>query len=198
MVERTNKILYVLTAILLLAAAGIFFVASQSRSDKPTVAAIATDEPEPSLSPEATESAIPQVPNDQIFPVTKVIDGDTIEIGNGVHVRLIGIDTPETVDPRRPVGCFGKEASNFTKQLLNGKMVRLEKDISDTDKYHRLLRYVFLQTPQGEVFVNNELARQGYAQVKTYPPDVKYEGQFLESQREARENNRGLWQACQK
>jgi len=91
------------------------------------------------------------------------------------------------------VECFGKEASDKNKQLVEGKRVRLEKDISDVDRYGRLLRYVWI----GEVFVNDFLVRQGYASVSTYPPDVKYADQFLQAQQEARENNRGLWVTCQ-
>lgn len=135
--------------------------------------------------------------------VTRVIDGDTIEISaiggpaiggvSGQKVRFIGIDTPETVDPRVPVACFGKEASDETKSLLEGKSAILEKDISETDKYGRLLRYVFVDG----LFVNDYLVRQGFAQVSTYPPDIKYQDQFLAAQKEARDNNRGLWSTCQ-
>src|SRR3990167_5190540 len=107
--------------------------------------------------------------------ITKVIDGDTVEIEGGSRVRLIGIDTPETVDPSRPVGCYGREASNFTKSQLEGKEVRLEKDISETDRYGRLLRYVWI----GDVFFNETLVKEGYAQSSTYPPDVKYQDKFL-------------------
>lgn len=79
------------------------------------------------------------------FPkVVRVIDGDTIEIEGGDRVRYIGIDTPETVDPRKPVQCYGQEASNKNKELVEGKTVELEKDVSETDKYGRLLRYVWL------------------------------------------------------
>ncbi len=129
--------------------------------------------------------------------VTKVIDGDTIEIESGISVRLVGIDTPETVDPRRPVGCFGKEASNETKSLLTNKVVILQKDISDIDKYSRLLRYVYLPLENGQMlFVNDYLVREGYAKVYTYSPDVKFNEQFLEAEREARSNLRGLWKKC--
>lgn len=125
--------------------------------------------------------------------VIRVIDGDTIEIEGGQKVRYIGIDSPETVDPRRPVGCFGKEASLENKKLVEGKNIILEKDISETDKYGRLLRYVYL--PNG-VFVNDYLVRNGFAKVVTYPPDVKFVDQFLEAQRQASEQKRGLWQKC--
>lgn len=129
--------------------------------------------------------------------VTKVVDGDTIVVDSEFTVRLIGIDTPETVDPRRPVGCFGKEASNKTKELLSGKVVFLQKDASETDKYKRLLRYVFLPLSDGQtLFVNDYLVRAGFAKVLTYPPDVKYNEQFRQAEREARENNLGLWSKC--
>lgn len=138
--------------------------------------------------------------SEQTYLVKKVIDGDTIEVLiNGVNfkVRLIGIDTPETVDPRRPVGCFGKKASNETKRLVEGKNVYLTKDVSETDKYFRLLRYVFLPLGEGNnLFVNDYLVRQGFAKSLTYPPDVKYNTRFLEAEKEARENLRGLWEEC--
>jgi micrococcal nuclease len=127
------------------------------------------------------------------YLVTRVIDGDTIEIEGGKKVRYLGIDTPETVDPRKPVQCFGIEASNENKKLVLGKRVKLEKDISETDKYGRLLRYVYVD----DIFVNDYLVRNGYAYAVTFPPDVKYQQQFLEAQKEARENKRGLWSACQ-
>ena len=129
--------------------------------------------------------------------VTKVVDGDTIGLEDGRTVRFVGMDTPETVDPRRPVGCFGKEASNETKALLSGKVVILQKDVSDTDKYGRILRYVFLPLENGEtLFVNDYLVREGFAKVYTYPPDVKFDNQFREAEKEARENKRGLWGKC--
>ena len=130
--------------------------------------------------------------------VSKVIDGDTIELENGKKVRFVGMDTPETVDPRRPVGCFGKEASNETKSLLTAKVVILQKDISDTDKFGRLLRYIFLPLEGGQIlFVNDYLVREGYAKVYTYPPDVKFDGQFREAEKQAKENKKGLWGKCQ-
>lgn len=129
--------------------------------------------------------------------VLKVVDGDTIEIANGKTVRFIGIDTPETVDPRRPVGCFGKEASNEVKILLSGKEVILQKDVSETDKYKRLLRYVFLPLENGQtLFVNDYLVRQGFAKVLTYPPDIKYNEQFRQAEKEAKEGQKGLWGKC--
>lgn len=149
-------------------------------------------------SPVATSSAALKVASNQKkFLVSKVTDGDTIELSNGQKVRFVGIDTPETVDPRRPVGCFGKQASLENKKLLEGKEVILEKDVSETDKYNRLLRYVYLPLPDGSLlFVNDYLVRAGFAKVYTYPPDVKFNAQFLQAEREARSENRGLWAAC--
>ncbi len=129
--------------------------------------------------------------------VSKVVDGDTIELENGQKVRYIGLDTPETVDPRRPVGCFGKEASNRNKGLVEGKIVILQKDISDTDKYGRLLRYIYLPLEdKTTLFVNDYLIREGFAKSSTYPPDVKFTDRFKQAEEEARSNNRGLWGRC--
>jgi micrococcal nuclease len=129
--------------------------------------------------------------------VTEVIDGDTIRVTfddeTTATVRYIGIDTPETVHPRRGVDCFGREASARNKELVENKRVHLEKDVSETDRYGRLLRYVYLEDG---VMVNGTLVSEGYAQVSTFPPDVKYTDQFLQLQREARDANRGLWGAC--
>ncbi|MDP2946334.1 MAG: thermonuclease family protein [bacterium] len=124
--------------------------------------------------------------------VTRVVDGDTIEIEGGEKVRYIGIDTPETVDPRKPVQCFGVEASKKNKEMVEGKMVRLEKDITDRDKYNRLLRYVWLD----DVLVNLELVKQGFAYSYSYPPDIKYQDQIINAQQEAKGAIRGLWSAC--
>lgn len=158
-----------------------------------------------SSTPTVTTSSIPESTNSgtlglegQKVVITRVIDGDTIEIKEGVKVRYIGIDTPETVDPRRPVGCFGKEASDENKKLVLGKEAILVKDVSDADKFGRLLRYVYINQENGNwLFINDYLARQGFAKASTYPPDVKFQSQFLEAEREARENNRGLWGKCQ-
>lgn len=126
------------------------------------------------------------------FKVTRVIDGDTIEIEGGERVRYIGIDTPETVDPRKPVQCFGIEASKKNKELVEGKIVRLEKDITDRDKYNRLLRYVYVD----DVFINLELVKQGFAYSYSYPPDIKHQDEFLKAQQEAEKSKQGLWNAC--
>ena len=148
------------------------------------------------ITPVATSSAMVEVEGERVV-VTRVVDGDTIEISSGKTVRFIGIDTPETVDPRRSVGCFGKEASNKTKDLLSGRQIILQKDVSETDKYRRLLRYIFLPLPDGRIlFVNDYMVREGYAKALTYPPDVKYNEQFRQAEREAREGSKGLWGRC--
>lgn len=131
-------------------------------------------------------------PEAQTFLVARVVDGDTIELDNGQKVRYIGVDTPETKHPKKPVQCFGVEAYKKNIELVAGKRVRLEKDVSETDKYGRLLRYAYV----GDTFVNLELAKQGYAYAATFPPDVKYQNIFRQAQTEAREAGRGLWGAC--
>lgn len=133
-----------------------------------------------------------RVSDSEYVLVFKVFDGDTIKLENGEVVRYIGIDTPEISHPLKPVGCFGIEAKIKNKEIVEGKLVRLEKDVSDRDKYGRLLRYVWV----GDVFVNDYLVRQGYAYAYTYPPDVRYSAQFAEAQREARKNKKGLWSKC--
>lgn len=138
----------------------------------------------------------------ELARVARVIDGDTIELAGGERVRYIGVDTPESVDPRKPVQCFGVEAARRNRDLVEGKDVRLERDISDRDRYGRLLRYVFLPAVDsskaggGDALVNEVLVREGYASVYTFPPDVKYSERFLVAEREAREAKRGLWASC--
>lgn len=157
---------------------------------RPTPATIAES------TPVATSSGVVGIEGERVM-VTKVVDGDTIVVNEDTTIRLVGIDTPETVDPRRPIGCFGKEASNKVKTLLTGKIVILEKDVSETDKYNRSLRYVYLPLEDGRtLFVNDYLVREGFAKVYTYPPDVKYNEQFREAEKEAREGKRGLWGRC--
>ena len=127
--------------------------------------------------------------------VVNVVDGDTIDVllgGEERRVRYIGVDTPETVDPRRPAGCFGAEASARNRELVEGKAVGMERDVSEADAFGRLLRYVWLD---GRM-VNARLVEEGYATASTYPPDVKYAALFASLQAEAREARRGFWGAC--
>ena len=121
--------------------------------------------------------------------VNRVIDGDTIKLTNGERVRYIGVDTPELHHPKIPVQYFAKEAKEFNEALVGGKGVRLEFDIEKRDKYGRLLAYVYV----GDAFVNARLVEEGYAQIMTIPPNVKYAEEFLKLQQEARRENRGLW-----
>src|SRR3989344_1730333 len=146
--------------------------------------------PSPSPLPTipASGAAVLGEKNQDTVLVTNVIDGDTIEIEGGKIVRYIGIDTPETKHPKKKVQCFGIEAFMENKALVEGKQVRLEKDISETDRYGRLLRYVYI----GDLFINDYLVRQGYAYAATFPPDVKYQSVFKQAQTEAEQNNRGL------
>jgi endonuclease YncB( thermonuclease family) len=125
--------------------------------------------------------------------VVEVVDGDTIRVevqGETYAVRYIGIDAPETKDPNRSVEWLGPEATAANRSLVAGKRVYLERDVSETDRFGRLLRYVYL--PDG-TFVNGELVRLGYAQASTYPPDVKYQDLLMAMQAEARGAERGLW-----
>jgi micrococcal nuclease len=125
-----------------------------------------------------------------------VTDGDTIHVeidGSEYRLRYIGVNTPETVDPRRPVEWMGHEASQANTDLVDGKEVVLEKDVSEVDRYGRLLRYVWLRNGDGWLMANEELVRRGYAEVSTYPPDVKYVDRFLVAQDAAREAALGLW-----
>ncbi len=119
----------------------------------------------------------------------RVVDGDTIIVEGVGRVRLIGVDTPETVHPNRPVEFFGKEASAFTKRLLEGKRVRLEYDQERTDRYGRTLAYVYLADG---TFVNAEIIRRGYGHAYTRFA-FRYMDEFRQFEREARNNRRGLW-----
>ncbi|MBI2614058.1 MAG: thermonuclease family protein [Candidatus Levybacteria bacterium] len=127
--------------------------------------------------------------------VRRVIDGDTIEVllnNKKDAVRLIGIDAPETDDPRKTVECFGREASDKAKEVLNGKTITLESDPTqgDRDKYHRLLRYVFLN----DLNFNKFMISEGYAHEYTYKSNpYKYMEEFINAEKEARKNKKGLW-----
>jgi micrococcal nuclease len=139
----------------------------------------------------STPNVAGQSDHDATATVTRVVDGDTVEISRSVEglstVRLIGVDTPETHGGTQP---YGPEASDFTRQHLEGKEVSLELDVEKVDPYGRLLAYVYLS--DGQMF-NETLVEEGYAQVATFPSNVKYQERFLEAQREARAANRGLW-----
>jgi len=127
--------------------------------------------------------------------VVKVVDGDTVDVsisGQVMRLRLIGLNTPETKDPRKPVECFGKEASDQAKKLLNGKTVSLETDPTqgNVDKYNRFLRFLWID---GKILYNLQMIQDGYAFEYTYNLPYKYQEQFKQAQRDAREKERGLW-----
>ncbi len=141
-----------------------------------------------------------------VVTVSKHIDGDTIQVRDSQNrffkVRFIGVDTPETRHPKKGVEYYGKEAAAFTKkQLPLGKKVYLEKDVSETDRYGRLLRYVWLAKPsdsgrESEIrgkMLNAVLLLDGYARNATYPPDVRHSKLFAKYAREARAHSKGLW-----
>jgi micrococcal nuclease len=132
--------------------------------------------------------------------VTRVVDGDTVRVrlarGRGTRtVRYIGVDTPETVKPGEPVQCYGDQASSFNKRLVQGRRVRLEIGRERTDRYGRLLAYVYVRG-RGRAFVNAELLRRGYARTLAIPPNTDRAGRFSQLERRAREQRRGLWAAC--
>jgi micrococcal nuclease len=138
-----------------------------------------------------------EIPNTvgTFYYVDRVVDGDTIKvkINDTVEtVRLIGINTPETVDPRRTVECFGKEASSRMKELLDGEIVRLEYDASQNyrDTYDRILAYVYLEDGQ---MVNRKMIAEGYAYEYTYMTPYLYQDEFRKLQQLAKSSGRGLW-----
>lgn len=124
--------------------------------------------------------------------VTRVVDGDTIDVDPGGRVRLIGIDTPEAVDPRRPVECYAREASEALKAMLDGQVVLLEIDESQggVDVFNRLLRFVWL--PDGRL-TNFEQVLGGYAHEFSLRGPHKYRDLFVRAQRHARDHGIGLW-----
>lgn len=134
-------------------------------------------------------------PTETYYTVIKVVDGDTFWVDDGTEkgmkVRLIGVDAPESRRTgRKEAGHYGQESKIFLTQLLSGKEVRLEYDVDPTDRYGRMLAYVYLKDG---TFVNAELVKQGYAMVLTVPPNVKFAEEFVRHQKNARDGQRGLW-----
>lgn len=168
--------------------------------EQPIVAAeqpsTSTPDPKPSSTPpKVVSNPTPASSQYTYYKVTEVVDGDTIKIsmnGSIETLRLIGIDTPETVDPRKPVQCFGKEASNKAKELLSGKKVRIETDPTqgERDKYDRLLAYVYREDG---LFYNKVIIEDGYAHEYTYNKPYKYQTQFKLAQQSAQAGQKGLW-----
>ena len=174
-------------AALATALAGALLVACGGDADFVPIEA----QPEPGLSmPPAVEGP---------FPVTRVVDGDTVRVlieGQDTAVRLIGIDTPETVAPNHPVECAGPEASVYAVQLMSGEDVFLELDASQGthDKYNRILAYVWLE---GDLMVNLAMIDAGLAEEYTYDDPYTYQRLFQQAEQDANEDLRGLWgQIC--
>jgi micrococcal nuclease len=130
--------------------------------------------------------------------IERVVDGDTLKLTDGRRIRLIGVNTPESTKRTEE---YGKEASQYTTSKLNGKQVWIQKDISETDRYDRLLRIVWVDIPTDDMnekeirtkMFNADLVINGYAEPSTFQPDVKYSDYFIKFAREAREQNTGLW-----
>lgn len=153
----------------------------------PTATRTETPTPEPTFGPtgQTTEAT-----------VVRITDGDTIVVAYGgqeYKVRYIGMDTPETVDPNSPVQWMGPQATAANAALVEGKAVVLEKDVSEVDRFGRLLRYVWLTDGTAWTLVNLELVRQGVASASSYPPDVKNDDLYLVAEGEARQLALGLW-----
>ncbi|HEY7070827.1 MAG TPA: thermonuclease family protein [Acidimicrobiales bacterium] len=139
-----------------------------------------------------------RAPNPGVATVVRVVDGDTIVARLGTHtetIRLIGIDTPESVAPHRAVECYGHEASTrLTSLLPPGTPLRLTRDVEARDRYHRLLAYV--ERAQDGLFVNLDQVDAGYAASFPFPPNVAHRTQFEDAERRARVAGLGLWAAC--
>lgn len=150
-------------------------------------------------SPALWTDAVPE--NAEPADLVRVTDGDTINVrlnGQTEPVRLILIDTPETHDPNDPPECYGQEATDYLTWVLSlGGDLYLETDVTDRDRYDRLLRYAWLDFGDGEVYLVNEaMVRSGHAALSTYPPDVEYVDQIREAQTFARGHDLGLWSGC--
>jgi micrococcal nuclease len=170
--------------------------ANSSSMEVEMVADVATGEAVQVQSAQ-TGTAAPSQPSSKsdLVPVVDVVDGDTLKVsldGETQTIRLIGIDTPEVVDPRKPVQCFGEQASAKAKATLTGQMARLEIDPSqgNVDKYGRLLRYVYLADG---TFFNEMMVAQGYAHEYTYDTPYKYQAEFKAAQAAAEKTQLGLW-----
>jgi micrococcal nuclease len=139
-------------------------------------------------------SAAGQLPRVLTGPVVHVVDGNTIDVqldGRKVRVRYLGMNTPETKHPTKGQEPCGPEAAEANRRLVAGQMVRLELDVQPWDRYQRLLASVYVS----DVMVNAELVRQGYAQMATYPPNVRYADRFRQVQQKARTARSGCWKA---
>ena len=209
--HRHARLAIVLLAFLLSACGAAPTTTSAARSAASTATA-SGPVPTATVAPTATPSRASVAPGSAAPPtavppareaatVVRVIDGDTIAVrfadGHTDTVRYIGIDTPETKDPRTTVECFGEAASAKNGELDAGRAVALEKDTSERDRYDRLLRYVWVTGGDGaERFANAELVQWGFAAASSYPPDVRHQETFRSLQQAAQAQRLGLWGAC--
>ena len=198
--REKKKALAIGTLVASLVLSGIV-VANFPSSNKPKVESSTSTnqiaDPTPTIEPVTSPTSTPESSNRTKAKVVRVIDGDTTDFainGKTERVRVIGINTPETVDPRKSVECFGQEASRQAKLYLNpGLEVELEKDSSqgERDKYNRLLRYVF--TDNGTLDFGKAMISLGYAYEYTYDTPYKYQAIYKLAQKEAEEGKKGLW-----
>lgn len=190
--NKGQKHFLILSLILILLSGYLFFLGWQTP--------FSSSNPDNNVLSESTSLPVEKGNQKEQGRVIRAIDGDTLEIeyqGKATKLRYIGINAPESVDPRRGTQCFGKESAKENQRLTENKLVYLVRDISDTDKFGRLLRYVYLKLDDGQfLFINDYLVREGFATNYTYPPDVSYSEQFKLAEKEARENKRGLWGNC--
>lgn len=180
---RTNKQLTIYVLAIILAVIQILF---GKDIPLPKTSLIPTNIPTPTIF----------VGEKQIVKVVRVIDGDTIEIEGKIKVRYIGINTPEiyhdTTGKKTGEQCFADNAYLENKKLVEGKTITLIKDVSEKDKYGRLLRYVYV----GDLFINDYLMTNGYAKIMMIKPDIKYYQQFKIEEKDAKEKKLGIWDKC--
>ncbi len=157
--------------------------------DVPKQLEVAMPSPPPLINSSETHPTTPTATIEEAV-VRTVIDGDTIELSSGERIRYVGIDTPEITNGKHE--CYGHRAAARNRELVEGKTIRIERDISETDRYGRLLRYVWV----GNTFVNATLIAEGYATTLTISPDVTRAQEFLQLEQHARVTSRGLWQSC--
>jgi micrococcal nuclease len=158
------------------------------------VGLIITDSPEvvvvhSSPSPQVLAGATVQAVTSKVI---RVIDGDTVELEDGKTLRYIGMDTPEIHHPTKGKQCFGDEAKRHNEELVLNKEVTLEKDVNETDRYGRLLRYVWVD----DILINKQLVEDGYAFARSYPPDIARQDELRKAEERARNEQRGLWSQC--
>lgn len=174
------------TSSLIIAVCSLIIALLQGKNIPQSVAAVSTPQPAEPTTQAGTDPAATVL-------VTRVIDGDTIVLATGEHVRYVGVDTPELHDKKTGgVQCYAGEAAQRNVELVFQKQVHLEKDTSNTDRYGRLLRYVYV----GDTFVNKVLVTEGYAKAKEYKPDTHKHVELDAAMAEAQQAHRGMWGAC--